>query len=108
MNKHLTALILSVTAITAQAAEINLDCEYTGVTGTQQQVRVIFDPVLGGGSVGKLEVSVQTRGQNYVLVDTRFGTSHTINRETLDLTIRSFGNILKGSCKVATQSKNKI
>jgi hypothetical protein len=108
MKQLITALVLATAAITAQAAEINLDCEYTGVTGTQQQVRVIFDPALGGGSVGKLDVAVQTRGQNYVLVDTRFGTSHTINRETLDLTIQSFGNNLKGSCKVATQSKNKI
>ena len=108
MNKLLTALILSITAVTAQAAEINLDCEYVGVDSSKQQVRATFDPVLGGGSVSKLQVAVQTRGQNYVLLETRIGITYTINRETLDLTIQSFSNTLKGSCKVATQSKNKI
>ena len=74
----------------------------------QVERRIQIDPVLGGGSVGKLEVGVKTMGQNYVLVDPRFGTSHTINRETLELTIQSFGNTLKGSCKVAQKSKNQI
>ena len=105
--KLITALILSVTALTAQAAEINLECSYIGVDKSIQTASAVFDPELKSGSFNKMTVNVQTAGSNYILVEPRIGVTYTVNRESLALTIQAFSNTLSGNCKVAT-SKNKI
>lgn len=106
MKKTLFVALMVFAGI-AQAAEVNLSCEYTGVDGSQQVQTVVFDPALGSGSAGKLNVTVQAAGQNYVLTETRIGIRYIVNRENLSLKIESFGKTFNGQCQLA-KSKNKI
>ena len=110
MNKLLTALILSATALTAQAGDISLRCDYTGVDGSQNTAPLVFDPQAGTGMFGKSILTSRPVGNTYVLTDKILGAiagTYTLNRETLNLKIEAMGNTLPGQCKIA-QSNNKI
>ena len=110
MNKLLTALILVATAAAAQAGDISLGCDYTGIDGSQKTASLVFDPQAGTGAFGKSVLTSRPVGNTYVLTDKVLGPiagTYTINRETLNLKIEAMGNTFSGQCKVA-QSNNKI
>lgn len=106
MNKLITALILSVTAITAQAADVALNCAYTGADGSAQSQLVQLNTSANGASIGSQQYSLRSFGNSYVLTG-RIGDEHTINRETLAYKVVVFGKVINGSCSVA-KSNNKI
>ena len=106
MKTLITALILSATAITAQAADISLNCSYTGVSGTARSQVIQFNTTSTGASIGTEKYSLESFGNSYVLVGV-VGDQHTINRETLAYKVAVFGNVITGSCAVV-KSKNKI
>jgi hypothetical protein len=106
MKQLITALILVATAATAQAADISLNCSYTGVDGSAMSRVVQLNTTSNGASIGTQQYSLRAFGNQYVLVG-RIGDEHTINRETLAYKIEAFGNKMTGSCVVA-QSNNKI
>ena len=104
--KLITSLILSATALTAQASDVALNCAYTGVDGSAQSQLVNLNTSANGASIGSQQYSLRSFGNTYVLTG-RAGDQHTINRETLAYKIEVFGNVLNGLCVIA-KSNNKI
>jgi hypothetical protein len=106
MKQLITAVILAATAITAQAADVALNCSFTARDGETKTQLVQLNTASGGASIGSQQYSLRSFGNTYVLIG-RIGDEHTINRETLAYKIEAFGNVMNGSCAIA-KSNNKI
>jgi hypothetical protein len=106
MKQLITAVILTATAITAQAKDIALDCTYKGVNGKDYTLLASFDPELKTGKFGPFDVIVNTFGSEYKLrLDD--ATTYTINRETLAFMGEVSFNKLPGQCEIS-KTNNKI
>jgi hypothetical protein len=122
MKKLIVAGVLGLTALSAQAGEITLDCNGTNDDGKKIENNIaIFDPKLGTGSFSTSKVTVHALGTEYklVIIDETgirraFGGNPdiiTVNRQTLSWTrLDGYGNKwgnYSGQC-VVVKNKNKI
>jgi hypothetical protein len=108
MKQLITAVILTATAITAQAKNIALDCTFTNDKGGVRSIPLLFDPELKTGIIvrpgpGVISLVVNTSVSEYTLVD-MIGTPYTINRETLAFMV---DRRLPGQCEIS-KTNNKI
>jgi hypothetical protein len=108
MKQLITAVILTATAITAQAKNISLDCTFTNVNGGVGTMSFLFDPELKTGIIpgqppGVGSLVVNTSVSEYTLVGIT-EMPFTINRETLALMINKK---LPGQCEIS-KNNNKI
>jgi hypothetical protein len=118
MNKLLTALILSATALTAQAGDsTNISCDITYENGKQKtfQAELLLDPKVMSGQIDGRKISIANFGDRYTIDELRHEGYHfALNRSTLEITdgiqfegFAFFPDKYVGKCAIA-QSNNKI
>jgi hypothetical protein len=117
MNKLLTALILSATALTAQAGDsTNISCDITYENGKQKtfQAELFLDPKVMSGQIDGRKVSIANFGDRYTIDGHTEGYHFALNRSTLEITdgiqfegFAFFPDKYVGKCAIV-QSNNKI